>query len=143
MVVAGGKGWNSQAIHAELACAEAEGWLRYVSFIDQRWLPALYAGARLMAYPSLYEGFGLPIVEAMASGTPVLTSNISCMPEVAGGAAYLVNPRDVEHMNHGLEYCLTNETWQIEAQARGLVRAAQLSWNRCADETVEVYRSLV
>ncbi|UXC17397.1 glycosyltransferase family 4 protein [Comamonas squillarum] len=143
LVVAGGKGWNSEDIHAELTSAEAEGWLRYLSFIDQRWLPALYAGARLMAYPSLYEGFGLPIVEAMASGTPVLTSNASCMPEVAGGAAYLVNPRDVDDIRHGLEHCLSDEAWQADARTKGLARAAQLSWDRCARETIEVYKKLV
>lgn len=143
LVVAGGKGWNSEDIHAELARAQAEGWLRYVSFIDQRWLPALYAGARLMAYPSLYEGFGLPIVEAMASGTPVLTSNTSCMPEVAAGAAHLVNPRDLDDIRHGLEHCLSDEGWQVEAQAKGLARAAQLSWDRCASETIAVYKKLV
>lgn len=143
LVVAGGKGWNSEDIHAELTSAEAEGWLRYLSFIDQRWLPALYAGARLMAYPSLYEGFGLPIVEAMASGTPVLTSNASCMPEVAGGAAYLVNSRDVDDIRHGLEHCLSDEAWQADARTKGLARAAQLSWDRCARETIEVYKKLV
>ncbi|MEG0920868.1 MAG: glycosyltransferase family 1 protein [Comamonas sp.] len=143
LVVAGGKGWNSEAIHARMAKAQAEGWLRYVSFVDQRWLPALYAGARLMAYPSLYEGFGLPIVEAMASGTPVLTSDASCMPEVAGGAARLVNPLDVEEIAQALEDCLSNEVWQAEARAKGLARAASLSWDRCVEETVAVYKQLV
>lgn len=142
LVIAGGKGWNSEAIHARMAKAQAEGWLRYVSFVDQRWLPALYAGARLMAYPSLYEGFGLPIVEAMASGTPVLTSNTSCMPEVAGGAARLVNPLDVEDMAQALEECLSNEAWQAEAKVKGLARASGLSWDRCVEETVAVYRQL-
>lgn len=142
LVIAGGKGWNSEAVHARMAKAQAEGWLRYVSFVDQRWLPALYAGARLMAYPSLYEGFGLPIVEAMASGTPVLTSNTSCMPEIAGGAARLVNPLDVEDMALALEESLSNEAWQAEARAKGLARAAGLSWDRCVEETVAVYRQL-
>ena len=142
LVVAGSKGWNSEAIHARMAKAQAEGWLRYMSFVDQRWLPSLYSGARLMAYPSLYEGFGLPIVEAMASGTPVLTSNVSCMPEVAAGAARLVNPIDVEEMSHALAQCLTDEAWQAEAREKGLARAAVLSWDRCTEETVAVYRQL-
>lgn len=142
LVIAGGKGWNSETVHAHMAKAQAEGWLRYVSFVDQRWLPALYAGARLMAYPSLYEGFGLPIVEAMASGTPVLTSNTSCMPEVAGGAAKLVNPLDMEDMAQALQECLGNEAWQADARAKGLARAASLSWDRCVEETVAVYRQL-
>ncbi len=142
LVVAGGKGWNSEPIHARMAKAQEEGWLRYVSFVEQRWLPALYAGARLMAYPSLYEGFGLPIVEAMASGTPVLTSNTSCMPEVAAGAARLVNPMDVEDMAHALEQCLSSQEWQTEARVKGLARAAGLSWDQCAQDTVAVYQRL-
>lgn len=142
LVVAGGKGWNSETIHARMAKAQTEGWLRYMSFVDQRWLPALYAGARLVAYPSLYEGFGLPIVEAMASGTPVLTSNTSCMPEVAGGAARLVNPVDIEEIAQALTECLSNEEWQAEARAKGLIRAAGLSWDRCVEETIAVYKQL-
>lgn len=142
LVVAGGKGWNSEAIHARMAKASHEGWLRYMSFVDQRWLPALYAGARLMAYPSLYEGFGLPIVEAMASGTPVLTSNTSCMPEVAGDAAKLVNPLDVENIRHALDECIGNEVWLAEARSKGLDRAASLSWDRCVEETIAVYQKL-
>ena len=142
LVIAGSKGWNSDAIHDRIRKAQSEGWLRYVSFVDQRWLPALYAGARLMAYPSLYEGFGLPIVEAMASGTPVLTSNTSCMPEVAAGAACLVNPLAIEDISHHLAQCLGDEVWQAQARQKGLARAAQLSWDRCAEETVAVYKQL-
>lgn len=143
LVIAGGEGWNSADIHEAISHGVRAGWLRYLSFVEQRWLPALFAGARLMAYPSLYEGFGLPIVEAMASGTPVLTSNVSCMPEVAAGAARLVNPLDVDHIANSLEQCLTDELWQSEAIDRGLMRAAQLSWDRCVDETVAVYQSLL
>ncbi len=143
LVIAGGAGWNSTDIHDAIVRGVAQGWLRYLSYVEQKWLPSLYAGARLMAYPSLYEGFGLPIVEAMASGTPVLTSNVSCMPEVAAGAARLVNPLDVDHIANALEECLTDELWQSEAINRGLARAGQLSWDRCADETIAVYQSLL
>jgi len=142
LVVAGGRGWNSAAVHERMARAQAQGWLRYLAFVDQRWLPALYAGARLMAYPSLYEGFGLPIAEAMASGTPVLTSNASCMPEVAAGAARLVDPQDVQALAEALRECLANEAWQAEARAKGLARTAILSWDRCAQQTVAVYQQL-
>ena len=139
LVIAGGNGWNSSAIHLCLAKAQAQGWLQYISYVDQSWLPALYAGARLMAYPSLYEGFGLPIVEAMASGTPVLTSNVSCMPEIAGGAARLVNPLNLEEISYGLQTCLTDEHWQRQARTLGLVRSGQMSWDQCSERTIEIY----
>ena len=143
LVIAGGPGWNSADIHEAIAKGVEAGWLRYLSFVEQRWLPALYAGARLMAYPSLYEGFGLPIVEAMASGTPVLTSNVSCMPEVAGGAALLVTPTSVDELVEGLRMCLTDTHWQEQAAQNGLMRASQLSWDRCAEMTVQVYESVL
>ncbi|MBL8358227.1 MULTISPECIES: glycosyltransferase family 4 protein [Delftia] len=139
LVIAGARGWNSDSIHACIEKAQAQGWARYISYVDQSWLPALYAGARLMAYPSLYEGFGLPIVEALASGTPVLTSRVSCMPEVAGGAAWLVDPLDLEEISHGLEVCLADERWQEQARALGLARSAQFSWEKCAERTVGIY----
>ena len=143
LVIAGGAGWNSADIHAAIAQGVGEGWLHYLSYVDQRWLPALYAGARLMAYPSLYEGFGLPIVEAMASGTPVLTSNISCMPEVAGGAAALVDPTSVDGLVAALERSLTSDEWRSEAMQLGLARAKKLSWDLCAERTVDVYRRVL
>ena len=122
--------------------AANEGWLHYLSYVDQADLPILYAGARLFAYPSLYEGFGLPIVEAMASGTPVLTSDASCMPEVAGGAAALVNPLDVDDLLRGLQSHLGDDAWLRDASAKGLARAASYSWQRCTAETLAVYKAL-
>jgi alpha-1,3-rhamnosyl/mannosyltransferase len=126
-----------------MAKAQAQGWLLYLAFVDQSCLPALYAGAALFAYPSLYEGFGLPLIEAMASGAPVLTSNVSCMPEVAGGAARLVDPLDVEELSYALQVCLTSEAWQSQARGRGLARATTYSWDQCAQRTVGIYAGVV
>jgi glycosyltransferase involved in cell wall biosynthesis len=95
-------------------------------------LVALYNGADVVAYPSLYEGFGLPVVEAMACGTPVLTSDTSSMPEVAGDAAFLVDPWSVDAIAAGLEALLSDKGLRNELSLRGLARAAAFSWERSA-----------
>ncbi len=95
-------------------------------------LVALYNGADVLAYPSLYEGFGLPVVEAMACGTPVLTSNTSSMPEIAGEAALLVDPWSVDAIASGLETLLSDEGLRTELSMRGRTRAAEFSWERSA-----------
>lgn len=141
LVLAGGGGWQSDDIHEDIQRASREGWLKYLGFVEQRDLPALYAGARLFTYPSWYEGFGLPIAEAMASGVPVLTSNCSSMPEVAGGAAMLVEPADVPAIRLGLMQALEDETWRAQAIQAGLRRAAELSWDDCMEKTVLAYRA--
>ncbi|PHJ39761.1 hypothetical protein P378_01460 [Desulforamulus profundi] len=139
LVLVGEPGWNSAAIHDAVKQAAREGWLKYLGFVPQSLLPLLYAGCRLFVYPSLYEGFGLPVAEAMASGVPVLTSNRSSMPEVAGGAAMLVEPEDDEAIRDGLLAAIEDELWRAEAVSSGLRRAAELSWEACVAKTVEVY----
>lgn len=140
LVLVGGYGWQSDAIHADIERATNEGWLKYLGFVEQQNLPYLYAGCRLFTYPSWYEGFGLPIVEAMASGVPVLTSNCSSMPEVAGGAAILVEPGDVTSICTGLQLALEDESWRATAITKGLQRARELTWDACVRQTVDAYR---
>jgi glycosyltransferase involved in cell wall biosynthesis len=139
LVLVGDKGWQSDEIHADLERGQNEGWLIYLGFVEQSYLPILYAGCRLFAYPSYYEGFGLPIAEAMASGVPVLTSNCSSMPEVAAGAAMLVEPNDVASIRDGLAQALEDEVWRNAAVDKGLKRAAQLTWDACVQNTVAAY----
>jgi glycosyltransferase involved in cell wall biosynthesis len=103
-------------------------------------LPALYRAAAVAVYPSLYEGFGLPILEAMASGAPVITSNRSSMAEVAGDAAVLVDPESVEELAGALGRVLSEERLRQELRTRGLSRSRQFTWERTARETVAVYR---
>lgn len=105
-------------------------YVRFLGFVDDRTLAALYRLATVFAFPSLYEGFGLPPLEAMASGTPVVTSNVSSLPEVVGDAAIQVNPEDVHAIAHGLRRVLLDESLQAEMRARGLARAAEFSWAR-------------
>lgn len=143
LVLAGGSGWNNEALHEEIARASAEGWLRHLGFVEEQKLPTLYAGAALFLYPSIYEGFGLPPLEAMASGVPVLVSGGSCMQEVGGDAPRYVNPDDIAGFTLAVEDSLTDENWRSEAVRRGLERTTQFTWARCIDATAGVYRKLI
>jgi alpha-1,3-rhamnosyl/mannosyltransferase len=120
----------------------AEGWLRHLGFVDEERLPILYAGARLFIYPSIYEGFGLPPLEAMASGTPVIVASRSCLPEVCGDAAGYIDPENPDQMLACLMHGLTDENWQLAASQRGLARANEFSWDRCIEGTLAVYRKV-
>jgi glycosyltransferase involved in cell wall biosynthesis len=143
LVVAGGHGWLSEALHSEMDRCAAEGWFHYLGFVADSELPLLMAGARVFVYPSAYEGFGLPVLEAMASGVPVVCSNRSSLPGVTQGAARLVDPDDVESLSKAIEAGLCDETWRAEAGAAGLSIAQTYSWDKCAEETVAVYRRAI
>jgi glycosyltransferase involved in cell wall biosynthesis len=142
LILAGYKGWNSEAIHTRITEAERAGWARYLGFVASEDLPLLYSGARLFVFPSLYEGFGLPVLEAMASGIPVVCSNASSLPEVASDAAALCDPSDIEALTGLMVAGLHDEQWRASARTKGLARAAEFSWQRCARETAKVYQSL-
>lgn len=142
LMVTGGSGWLSDAVRDLMDKGAREGWVRYLGFVPEQDLPLLYAGAALFVYPSVYEGFGLPPVEAMASGVPVVVSNASCLPEVTGGAAMLVEPEDIAGFSTALVRALEDDDWRRNAIHRGLAVAGRYSWDRCAQETVDVYRSL-
>lgn len=143
LVLAGGKGWLSEALRARIEVAEAQGWLRYLGYVLETHLPVLYAGARLFVFPSAYEGFGLPLLETMASGVPVVSSNRSCLPEVAGGAAALVDPDDVASLSLAMHRGLEDEGWHAQARQQGLSVAAGYSWDRCLTETCAVYQRVL
>jgi len=140
LVIAGQRGWLSGEIERLIRASEAAGWLRFLGFVPQEELPLIYAGSRVFVYPSRYEGFGLPVVEAMASGVPVITSSVSCLPEITGDAADLVHPDDTDGLRISMERLLEDEGHRAEMRARGIERAKRFSWKRCAEETVAVYR---
>lgn len=139
LVLAGGSGWLNEDLRAKIELGVAEGWLRHLGFVDEEVLPALYAGAALFVYPSIYEGFGLPPLEAMACGVPVVVSPRSCLPEVCGDAGRYVDPDHPDLLLTCLEESLTDEAWQAEAAKRGLGRASNFSWKRCVEQTADVY----
>ena len=142
LVLAGGRGWNDAQLIQRIAAAQAEGWLHHLGYVDQSLLPQLIAGARCFIFPSLYEGFGLPVLEAMASGVPVVTADCASLPEVAQGAALLVNPLELESIAAGITRALQDDDWCHHAVAAGLRVAAEYSWDKTAQQTVEVYRQI-
>lgn len=140
LVLAGSAGWLSDALHDEIDNCSRQGWLHYLGFVPEADLPLLYAGARLFVYPSAYEGFGLPVLEAMASGTPVVASNVSTLPEITHGAAILTVPDDIEMFANDIERALYDCVWIASTKALGLKVASEYSWERCVQQTVSVYK---
>jgi len=142
LVIVGARGWLNHELERTLTPLEAAGTVRRLGYVGEDELPALYAGAHAFAFPSLYEGFGLPVLEAMASGVPVLTSNVSSLPEVAGDAALLVDPNDEDALREGLVRLLDDSAWRTNASARGLARSRDYPWSRCVDATIDAYRAV-
>ncbi|MBD9576660.1 glycosyltransferase family 4 protein [Pseudomonas sp. PDM23] len=143
LVLTGYRGWRNDEIHRQIETGEREGWARYLGFVSHDDLPLLYAGARLFAFPSLYEGFGLPVLEAMKSGVPVVCSTSSSLPEVAGNAALTCEALDVDALTNALQQGLEDEIWRTEAIGNGLQNAASFSWERCTQETIQVYEQVL
>ena len=142
LVIVGARGWLNADLETVLGPLEANGSARRLGYVSEDVLPLIYAGAHGFAFPSLYEGFGLPVLEAMASGIPVLTSNVSSMPEVGADIALGVDPLDEDALRSGLETILEDEPWRRSAIERGALHARQFPWSRCVDETVAVYKQI-
>jgi len=139
LVIVGKKGWLYKGFFRRLRELGLEGEVVFPGFVPDEDLPALYSAAELFVFPSLYEGFGLPPLEAMACGTPVIASNTSSVPEVVGEAGILVEPRDVRVLAGAMERVLMDEGKQREMRDKGLQQAARFSWERAARETLQVY----
>jgi len=140
LVLAGGRGWDYDAIFAEVARQGLEQEVLFPGYVADQELAWWYRAAALFIYPSLLEGFGLPVLEAMACGAPVITSNRSSLPEVAGEAALLVDPTAVDALAAALLRLLSDAGLAGELRSRGLAQAARFPWSRTAQETAAVYR---
>jgi glycosyltransferase involved in cell wall biosynthesis len=140
LVLAGGKGWDYANVFQEVSRLALDDVVVFAGYVPDEELPWWYRAAAGFAYPSLMEGFGLPLLEAMACGVPAVTARVSSLPEVAGDAAILVDPTSVSELAEALVGLLTNNVLAEELRQRGLARSAGFSWQRTAHETAVVYR---
>ena len=140
LVLAGGKGWLYDELFATVKALGLSEKVIFPGYVTSDELPFWYNAAAVFSYPSVYEGFGLPVLEAQACGTPVLTSNVSSLPEAAGDGALMVDPYSVDALAVGLDRLLTDQPLRQQLRGLGLAHAEQFSWPRTAQETVRVYR---
>lgn len=143
LVIAGGKGWLYQRVTEEISRQGLNDRVLLIGFADDKDLPALYSSAALFAYPSFYEGFGLPLLEAMACGVPVLNSNASCLPEVAGTATRQLPPDDQPAWTEAMVSLLADSGQRSRMVAAGFLQARQFTWIRAARALNEIYHRLL
>ena len=139
LVLAGPMPKNRARLDALISALDIQASVVETGVVEEQDLPGLYAGADAFLYPTLYEGFGLPVVEAMACGTPVLTSATSALQEIAGGYAYLVDPMDVDAINGGIVVLTTDSKVRDDFRELGRKRALDFNWDKAAEKTLEVY----
>jgi len=143
LVIAGMKGWLSGQIEARIRKHEERGEVRWLGYVPAETLPLLYSGASMLVYPSLYEGFGLPVLEAMASGIPVITSNRASLPEVAGDVGLAVEPADVEGLRAYMRSLIEDKDEAARRGSLGIARARLFTWQACAQQTLAVYKKAI
>jgi glycosyltransferase involved in cell wall biosynthesis len=140
LLLAGPAGWSSEATMARLQ--SGENGVTYLGYVPESDLPSLTAGASAFVYPSLYEGFGFPVAQAMAAGVPVITSNCSCLPEVVGRGGLLVDPRSPAELAGGMRGLLTSESLRSRLRAAGRERAQRYRWPECARQSIDFFRHI-
>jgi glycosyltransferase involved in cell wall biosynthesis len=142
LVIAGKRGWLYKPLFAHVHQLGLEECVHFIGYVPQEDLPALISAARAFVLPSLYEGFGLPILEAMACGTPVICSNVSSLPEAAGDAAILVHPHDTAQLVRALSRVLDDDGLSGELAQKGLRQVTRFSWEKCAQETLRILEAV-
>jgi alpha-1,3-rhamnosyl/mannosyltransferase len=142
LVLVGGDGWRNQEIKDKITELVKQSEVIHLGYTSNEDLPYLFAGARAFVFVPFYEGFGLPPLEAMASGIPFLTTHVSSIPEVVGDVGILVDPNDLEAIQQGMVQLLTNDKWRVSTIERGLQRAKQFTWARCVEQTIAIYKQI-
>jgi len=142
LVLCGKKGWYYEEIFETVRELKLENKVIFTGYVPDEYIPLLMNGAAVFVYPSFYEGFGLPPLEAMACGTPVISTNVSSIPEVVGDAGILVSPTDVEELSDAMLRVLDNETLKAQLSEKGLKQASKFSWRATAEKTMEVYNEV-
>jgi glycosyltransferase involved in cell wall biosynthesis len=143
LVLVGMKGWHTSELERQIEPLVQAGQVRQLGYVPREDLTMITAGAATLIYPSIYEGFGLPPLEAMACRVPVIASNVSSIPEVVGDSGMLLDPQDVDGLSDAMETLLTDPTTREAWAEKALVRSRQFSWGRCVEETVGAYRRVL
>jgi glycosyltransferase involved in cell wall biosynthesis len=143
LVISGGWGWLNNPLFLTIDNSPAKDHIHLIGFADDEDLPGLYSSATCLAFPSLYEGFGFPVLEAMACGTPVMTSNVSSLPEVAGEAALLVNPVDTDEIIETLDRMLSDQALRGRLIELGYTQATKFSWDNTARNLLGIYSQVL
>jgi len=143
LVIAGKPGWHHGEILDSITRREPGNRVRYIGFVDEQDKPCIIAGARIFIYPSLYEGFGIPVLESLACGVPTITSNVSSLPEIAGDAALCIDPYDENEIYEAIEKLLDDKKLYNTLRVKSTQRASIFSWEKTAAETIAVYKKLV
>jgi glycosyltransferase involved in cell wall biosynthesis len=143
LVLAGSNGYDAEEAFKELAASPCADRVRITGYLPETEIAALYSQASIFAFPSFDEGFGMPVLEAMMAGVPVITSNCSALPEVAGKAAILIDPKTDSELADAMQLLASNEKRREELAALGKIHAARFTWVKAVEATAGLYRHIV
>jgi glycosyltransferase involved in cell wall biosynthesis len=143
LVVVGRRGWSSEAVWSQVEALGLNQRVHFTGYVDRQELPLVYNLASIFVYPTRYEGFGLPVLEALACGVPVITTNASSLPEIAGDAAILVPPDDGQALHDSMRMLLDDPELRSDLSSQGLERAKEFTWEHTALRTLQVYRQVL
>ncbi|MGB7340216.1 MAG: glycosyltransferase family 1 protein [Phototrophicaceae bacterium] len=143
LVIAGGKGWLEDEMYQTIEALNMRDLVHLIGFVDDEDVAGLYSGAECVVFPSLYEGFGFPVIEGMACGTPVITSNVSSLPEVAGDAAIMVDPYDIDAITDAIQRVLDDNTLRDRMIQAGFEQASKFTWEKSARQLHEIYMQVL